>query len=81
MSVATVVAENQTAHLVTQMIEENHSRRTLALPGDDLPVDDAGMLTLFVGDNHSKLAVLFDEVDALDIDLFKLLLLRLQDKS
>jgi hypothetical protein len=39
------------------------------LPRDHFPVHDAGVLAFLVGDDHPEPAVLFDDVDALHIDL------------
>src|SRR5262249_15976883 len=42
---------------------------------------DAGMLAFLVGNNHSEFAVLFHDVDALDINLRKLFLFALYGKG
>ena len=81
MSVATVVTKNETTHFVAQMIEEDHPGRTRSVSLNGFSVNDARMLAFLVGNNHPELAVLFHDVDALNIYLLKLLLSTLQRKS
>src|SRR5688500_9078632 len=76
-----VFAVDQTAHFIPQVIEENDSRRARSLSLDDFAIDDAGMLAFLIRNHHPEFTVLFDDVDALDIYLLKLLLSTLQRES
>src|SRR5665647_145637 len=69
MAIAPVGSKDQPAHLVTQMIEEDHARRARSLAWDDFSIDDPRVLALFIGDDHPQLSVLFNDIDAFDVDL------------
>src|SRR5262245_27032237 len=73
VSVAAVLIEYEAAGFIASVIEEDHSRRSAVRPRHDFPVDDSCMLAFPIGNDHSQLAVLFHDVDALNIDFFKLL--------
>src|ERR1043166_2772601 len=81
MAVSPVIAENQPAPFITQMIEEDYSGGTRSASLDCFSINDAGMLAFLIGNDHSEFAVLFHNIDPLDINLSELLLAALQCKS
>src|SRR5436190_23887247 len=73
VAVTAILIKYESAGFIPAMIEEDHSRRSAVWPGDDFSLDHSWMLAFPIGDNHSELAVFFDDVDALNINLLKLL--------
>src|SRR5258708_11525153 len=71
MPLAAVVPEDEAAHFIARVVEEDHSRRARVGSLDDLAVRDAWMLAFLIGNHHPEPAVLFHDVDALDIDLLE----------
>lgn len=71
-----VVTEDQAAHFVAEMVEEDDARRTRFVAFQEFPVEHARMLASLVGDHHAQGSVLFDEVDPLDVDFGEFLLVR-----
>ena len=82
MALIQITIVGQSATLISYLVEEKNARR----PGSPVSLNHfsdhySRVLPLLDGDNHFQLAILFHDVNALDIYFFKLLLLILKRKG
>jgi hypothetical protein len=68
-----LAAEDEPAVLGAFIVKENHARRFAVGMGMLLAFDDDPRGKRFVGDDQAQCAIRFNQIDALYIDLFKLL--------
>src|SRR5581483_4609254 len=69
LAVFLIAIKTQAAAFIALLIEKEYAWRSS--PRQGLPVNHAGVLAFAVGDDHLQFAILFDDVDALDVQLSK----------